>query len=403
MDERIVVAGILISSSLLIVEHEYLPSSLNFALVFLIVLIVMFFRTKHHPPKIYCKKTDFNNYIIQSCPSLKHGFRPSWLLFSGHLQCFATGLRINPNLLFRREEIDFPDGGCASLDWAENNFQVNEKTPTIVILHGLVGGSSESYVRNFIVECQKKQWRTVVFNFRGAAGNLLKTPIGYCGAFTGDLRIVAKHIKETLPKAPLLAVGYSLGSNVLAKYIGEERENVPFIAAVTLSNPWDLLGGSNKLENTFIGKIYTRILAQGLRRFALRHYDVFKKSDKANIDEVLKANTVKEFDDLATKRLFGYLTVEDYYMDASSKRYLSGVRIPLLGLNSLDDPVSAKECLPYEEPQGNSNVMLVTTDQGGHVAWLHGWNLLRLQKSYMDSVTTEFISAILNKTVKLNN
>lgn len=112
---------------------------------------------------------------------------------------------------------------------------------------------------------------------------------------------------------------------------------------------------------------------------------------------------------MATRRLFGYKTVDDYYRDASSKKYLSGilhmrscnpilgVAVPYLALNALDDPVVPEECMPYDEVQQNENTILATTPFGGHVAFLNGWNLLNIQKSYMDDVAIEFFKAILQK------
>ena len=47
-------------------------------------------------------------------------------------------------------------------------------------------------------------------------------------------------IKARLPHAPLMAVGFSLGSNILVKYIGEEGERIPLVGAVSVANPFDL-------------------------------------------------------------------------------------------------------------------------------------------------------------------
>lgn len=47
-----------------------------------------------------------------------------------------------------REFVDTPDGGCVALDWAPTKEGLeNDATPTLVVLHGLTGGSHESYIR----------------------------------------------------------------------------------------------------------------------------------------------------------------------------------------------------------------------------------------------------------------
>ena len=55
-------------------------------------------------------------------------------------------------------------------------------------------------------------------------GNSLVTPFMYSAGYTADLRRTIQHIKQNT-SLPIFCVGYSLGSNVLAKYLGEEGES----------------------------------------------------------------------------------------------------------------------------------------------------------------------------------
>lgn len=53
----------------------------------------------------------------------------------------------NNNLSFR-EFVDTPDGGRIAIDWAPTKENLDkDETPTLVVLHGLTGGSHESYIR----------------------------------------------------------------------------------------------------------------------------------------------------------------------------------------------------------------------------------------------------------------
>lgn len=49
-----------------------------------------------------------------------------------------------------RQILEFANGGVASLDWAVPLTPLEEDTPTLVILHGLTGGSHESYIRGLL-------------------------------------------------------------------------------------------------------------------------------------------------------------------------------------------------------------------------------------------------------------
>jgi hypothetical protein len=67
---------------------------------------------------------------------------------------------------------------------------------------------------------------------------------------------------------------------------------------------------------------------------------------------------------------FPFPSVHDYYRFASSHHSLSGIRIPFLAINALDDPIVAE--VPLEELGKNPLVSMVLTKQGGHLGWFVG-------------------------------
>jgi predicted alpha/beta-fold hydrolase len=50
-----------------------------------------------------------------------------------------------------------------------------------------------------------------------------QTPQAFCAAYTDDVRQAMVFVAKRYPNSILLAAGYSLGSNILTKYIGEVR------------------------------------------------------------------------------------------------------------------------------------------------------------------------------------
>lgn len=122
-----------------------------------------------------------------------------------------------------------------------------------------------------------------------------------------------------------------------------------------------------------------------------RHLDILAKGGKIDPDQVMAARTIREFDDACTRKMFNYTTVNNYYRDASSCRFIEHVKVPLLCMNALDDPIAAAECIPYDEIKINPNVVLATTDTGGHIGWFeHNRNPTR----WMVKPLTEFIVAM---------
>lgn len=125
---------------------------------------------------------------------------------------------------------------------------------------------------------------------------------------------------------------------------------------------------------------------------------MISKNKDIDIDKVMRASTIREFDDAYTRKMSGYTTVNNYYRDASSCRFIEHVRIPLLCFNALDDPIAVSESIPYDEIKINPYVILATTDYGGHIGWFeHFWKPTR----WIVKPLAEFIVAMFEVTTTL--
>eukprot|EP01116_Phalansterium_solitarium_P017331 TRINITY_DN4241_c0_g2_i1.p1 TRINITY_DN4241_c0_g2~~TRINITY_DN4241_c0_g2_i1.p1 ORF type:complete len:399 (-),score=114.43 TRINITY_DN4241_c0_g2_i1:232-1428(-) len=350
-------------------------------------------------PKIFLSRkspSSINARVVPLCPALKRRYFPSFWFANSHLQT-VTGswLRHTPKLKFRREILNLDDGGAIYLDWGvPDRHKVSPTAPIIVVLHGLTGGSHETYVRNIMLEAEQHGWQSVAFNFRGASDSVLHTPMSYNAGQTHDLRSLLKHIGKTHPDVPLYAIGYSLGANILVKYLGEEGARTPLKAAVAVSSVHNLHEANKFMKEPLRNMFYGSIMTSGLKRFALRHKAVLSQSGVVDYDNFHQIRSVPDFDEFVTRRLFGYATVEDYYSDASSDRLLHNVGVPLLLLSALDDPIIPAAAIPYDAPERNPNVLLVTTNSGGHVAFMTDNNLLHFRKSLMDDVAMQYFTAV---------
>lgn len=60
-------------------------------------------------------------------------------------------------------------------------------------------------------------------------------------------------------------------------------------------------------------------------------------------------------------------STEAYYRYASANQHAPGVRVPLLSLSSLDDPIVAVSTVPHEAAAENGWLVFVTTNHGGHL------------------------------------
>lgn len=67
------------------------------------------------------------------------------------------------------------------------------------------------------------------------AGVPVTSPQLYSAGFTNDIRTALLYISKRYPKAPLLGVGFSLGANVLTRYLAEEGEQSRLRAGCVLA------------------------------------------------------------------------------------------------------------------------------------------------------------------------
>lgn len=101
-----------------------------------------------------------------------------------------------------------------------------------------------------------------------------------------------------------------------------------------------------------------------------------------------------EFDNLITTRMFGFDDAWDYYTQVSSCKVLNKIRIPVFGINALDDPILGTVGLPYEEARRNPWLVLATTKHGGHMGWFERASSGGLARWYVKPMT-QFFQALL--------
>ncbi|XP_053427374.1 phospholipase ABHD3 isoform X2 [Nycticebus coucang] len=258
----------------------------------------------------------------------------------------------------------------------------------------------QTLLRPFITSKPLVQYRKcVVFNNRGVAGENLLTPRTYCCANTEDLETVIHHVHRLYPSAPFLAAGVSMGGMLLLNYLGKIGPKTPLMAAATFSVGWNTFACSESLEKPLNWLLFNYYLTTCLQSSVNKHRHMFVK--QIDMDHVMKAKSIREFDKRFTSVMFGYPTIDDYYTDASPNHRLKSVAIPVLCLNSVDDVFSPSHAIPIETAKQNPNVALVLTSHGGHIGFLEG--IWPRQSTYMDRVFKQFVQAMVEHGHELSN
>lgn len=281
-----------------------------------------------------------------------------------------------------RERLDTPDGDFLDLDWtapiADGSRRTSpipngsrETRPIVVLLHGLEGCSESGCMIEAARLCTEAGLRAVALNFRGRSGTPNRLPRAYHAGETGDLAYVLEVLHRREPGAPLAALGFSLGGNVLLKYLGERGNPAgPALrAAAAVSVPVDLAASTSRLERG-MGRLYTRFFIRALRNGVRAKAAVMPVP--YDRDAALEARTLRAFDDAVVAPLHGFRDAADYYARSSSKRYLEAIRVPTLLLQARDDPFLPASLELLAAVRDNPWLRAGFVERGGHVGFVEG-------------------------------
>jgi predicted alpha/beta-fold hydrolase len=277
-----------------------------------------------------------------------------------------------------RERIETADGDELVLDHLAGG--QDGAAPRLLVLHGLEGSSYSVYVQGMLALAQARGWRATVLNFRSCArdpGDTVtwlpnRLPRLYHSGDTTDLDFVAAELERRDATSPLLAVGVSLGGNVLLKWLGESPTQRIVAAAAAISVPYDLAAGARHLA-TPIGRFYLRHFLPTLRAKIERIWTRFPEvRDRIDLEGALRARDFHPFDDAATGPLHGFSGADDYYARSSSLGFLDRITTPTLCLNALDDPFLPRHVLEQVRALAGPALDLDFTRRGGHVGFVAG-------------------------------
>jgi predicted alpha/beta-fold hydrolase len=256
-------------------------------------------------------------------------------------------------------------------------------SPRVLLLHGLEGSAHSLHTQGLAHLAARAGWRATVLNFRSCARDPRdirrrlpnRRPRLYHSGETGDLDFVVRTLAAREPGVPITAIGFSLGGNVLLKWLGEHGEEgqaAGIAAAAVLSVPYDLGAASRFLERP-AGRIYAYHFLRRLRPKALDVLARFpRETAHLDADRIRGARTFAAFDRHVTAPLHGFASAEDYYARASSLPYLGRIRVPTLCISSEDDPFFPREWLAPARAAASPDVRFEVTPWGGHTGFVSG-------------------------------
>ncbi len=291
-------------------------------------------------------------------------YKPGWPYGNTH------GATVLPSLLRRvklaepvRERLETSDGDFIDLDcWHRP-----EADGTVVLCHGLEGNARRPYMLGMARAFLARGWNVVGFNYRGCSGEPNRKPWSYHSGSTGDLREVLAWSDR--PDSPVRAlVGFSLGGNLVLKYLGEAPDRVlaGIKAVVAVSVPADLADTARQMALPR-NRLYQRRFLRKLAAKTREKSRLFPEQVDARL--LSRVRTLWDFDDLFTAPLGGFAGADDYYRQCSCRQFLPRIRVPSLLLSARDDPFLGPSCYPEPEAAASEFFHLLVPERGGHVGF----------------------------------
>lgn len=304
-----------------------------------------------------------------------------------------------PTPSVRRERVETPDGDFLDLDlfggrWPEAGDPPSDADlPVAILLHGLEGSARSGYIRETARRLSERGVGSIGLNFRSRSGEPNRTRRFYHSGETGDLAFVVEWTASRRPRAPIGLVGFSLGGNVLLKYLGERGDGVDsrLTAAVAASVPFDLTA-SARVFDSGAGRIYGSFFLRSLKATLRRKAELFP--DAYDLRRAEAARTLREFDEAVTAPVHGFRDAADYYRRSSSARFLGDIRLPTLLIQAWDDPFVPRASVPAAAIRENPALRTRFSERGGHLGFV-GRRSAWVPALWAERTAADFLAAAL--------
>ncbi|MEQ2161100.1 Monoacylglycerol lipase ABHD2-A [Goodea atripinnis] len=275
------------------------------ATVLYIIVRCLNLKSPTAPPELTYQDTALNRFLLKSCSQLTKEYVPPLLWGkSGHLQTALYGKlgRVSsPHPSGIRKYLPMQDGATATFDLFEplKDHQTGDDI-TMVICPGIGNHSEKHYIRTFVDYAQKDGYRCAVLNHLGALPNIeLTSPRMFTYGCTWEFAAMVGYIKRTYLQTQLVVVGFSLGGNIVCKFLGENRVNQErVLCCVSVCQGYSAL----RAQETFLQwdqfrRFYNFLMADNMKKIILSH-----------------------------RKLHGHSSLKEYYEKESCVHYIHNVR-----------------------------------------------------------------------------
>lgn len=242
--------------------------------------------------------------------------------------------------------------------------------PLVIVFHGMGGDALSGYMRSMAHQLIRHGYSVLLWNNRGAGRSAKTCHRLHHPGYTDDVVLLCDHVRNhhrDWIQNGATAVAFSLGANLMLKYMAETGDECFFDSAVSVSAPLDMEITSKNLRRGW-NRIFDRYLLRKQREELLR--------PKANLSpderEVLRnVKSVWELDDKFTAPRIGYQGAKDFYRQNSAIHSLHQITKPTLMIHAKDDPVVDADVFTTWDWQSGGPLYPALATSGGHTGFFN--------------------------------
>nr|XP_032529566.1 abhydrolase domain-containing protein 2 [Danaus plexippus plexippus] len=374
--------------------------------VIAVILCVLFrilnVNSQPHKPVIYGRDRNFIENILFVAPFLSEPYIPTRLWgFSGHIQTILHSLigRVRcPWPIGGRISLILPDKSTLTYDLYEPLGAEHEDDVTVAICPG-IGNTSESvYIRTYVHYSQRHGYRCAVLNHIGALNSVPVTGARiFSYGHTDDFNYMIDNLMERYPNTKLILVGFSLGGNLITKYLGEDRKRPDnIIGGISICQGYNAIDTMvYLLQWQNFRRFYLYIMTDNYRNIITRHKRTLLSNEMKNrysLDEnmIVSAGTLPDLDEAYSRRVYGFNSVAELYKWSSSAFYLQNIKTPMIYLTPIYYLI-----IKLLFAGSHDKVMYLELSHGGHLGFYEGGLLYANPVTWLDRALAAIVGGLM--------
>jgi predicted alpha/beta-fold hydrolase len=242
-----------------------------------------------------------------------------------------------------------------------------DERPTLLVVHGLGGCDSATYVHATGLHAWNRGWHVIRANMRSAGDSVRLCARLYNAGLDSDFVAVLRGVAGRVGRFGV--VGFSLGGNLALLALARNAGEIPaaLLGVVAVSPPLDLAECAARIERP-VNRIYQRYFMASLREAYRTRQGL--RPDLYEAGRERATRTIRQYDQAITAPYGGYRDLQDYYARSSAGPLLTSIRQRALILAAQDDPlVPVSSVVRWPLPEAG-HVRRELPESGGHTGFV---------------------------------